>query len=87
MTDDGDMTFAGRADLDVMALPGIALNRLSCAGALMQQHLDVVIGAASTEPGMWSGARIEDVVATLDGIAAMAAIEADRLREFEDHRP
>lgn len=80
------MKLVERADAD-KAAPSIGpLNRLSCAGALMRGQLDEVIGAARTEPDTWAGARVEDMIATLDDIATMATREADRLREFQGSR-
>lgn len=86
MQDWHGMKLVERADTGMEALSGGTLNRVSSVGALMRRHPDAITGAAGTEPGTWADARVEDVIATLDAFATMAAREADRLREFQDRR-
>lgn len=86
MQERNDTTLAERVDADLAAPPNAAANRLSCSGALMRILLDAIIGAARTDPEVWTVTLAEDVIATLDGLATMAAQEADRLRDFRDGR-
>lgn len=46
--------------------------------------MDGVAGPARTEPATWSSAQFEEVIATLDSVADIAARAADRLRYCRD---
>ncbi|MGH8118596.1 MAG: hypothetical protein ACREP0_10880 [Rhodanobacteraceae bacterium] len=74
-----------RVELDLAAQPrDEILTRLSRAVARVRRRLDDVSAACRAEPGTWGGAELEDVTATLDWVADVAACEADRLRAFAD---
>ncbi len=70
-----------RCPNDNMAIaPHQGPTQLSRTAALITSRMDDVCTTFGAEPTTWTSEQLEDVVAALDGVADIAAREADRLR-------
>ncbi len=65
---------------NVAIAPQQGPTQLSRTAALIASRMDDVYTTSDVEPTTWTSEQLEDVVAALDGIADIAAREADRLR-------
>lgn len=84
MRDACGLTLARRVAVDAPPPPSEVLTQFSRSVLRIRRRIDGVAGPARTEPATWSSAQFEDVIATLDGVADIAARAADRLRGYRD---
>lgn len=78
------LTVVRCADAVAPPPPDEALSQLSRSLVRIRRRVDGLYGTSRAEPAAWSDAQLEDVIATLDGVADIAAHAADRLRGYRD---
>lgn len=84
MKDGHGMTLAHCVAVDTAASQSEALTQFSRSVVRIRRRIEGASGPSRTEPATWSGTQFEDVIATLDGVADIAARAADRLRGYRD---
>ena len=78
------MVLVHPADGTTVAASDNVLTQFSRGMARIKRRIENVSAASHAEPASWTREQYEDVIATLDRVADMAAREADRLRDYSD---
>lgn len=82
MTNRHGMTLVRCPNDNVAITPHQGPAQLSRTAALITSRMNDVCATSGSELATWTREQLEDVVAALDGVADIAAREADRLRRY-----